>query len=138
MSLKISGTSILDKKGITEVYDFIVQYLEMQKIDNNSFIHLKLNQRRSDYGQCKRLTKTHYEIKLNKDVSFDKKLLINILAHEMVHVRQFYLNELEYLMTGVRFRKKIFDPQKLDYYKYPWEIEANGLAEGVLVRFLQQ
>lgn len=67
------------------------------------------------------------------DVSF-----YTALAHEMVHVKQFAREEIK-----ERFKPnytklwygKIVDTKKVNYWDLPWEIEANGRQEGMVIRF---
>lgn len=57
------------------------------------------------------------------------------LAHEMVHVKQFAMGELEENMNvwkGKRFSGKT------DYWDTPWEIEAHGREYGLWSRFAEK
>ena len=69
-----------------------------------------------------------------------RNLLIN-LAHEMVHVKQWAKGEMyEYSRTPslVRFKKSVYDMNDIDYYDYPWEIEAFGRQEGLFLRMCEE
>ena len=67
-----------------------------------------------------------------------RNLLIT-LAHEMVHVKQWAKNEMYeyYKLDEVRFNKTKFNTSKIDYWDYPWEIEAFGRQLGLFVRFCE-
>jgi hypothetical protein len=80
-----------------------------------------------------------YSIDLDSAVSL-RNLLIN-LAHEMVHVKQWAKGEMyEYSRSPslVRFKKSVYDIDDLDYYDYPWEIEAFGRQEGLFLRMCEE
>jgi len=81
------------------------------------------------------------------------------LAHEMVHVKQYSLNELDgiygknntHVWRGIDFnipcklypkkqsrsRVRIEEDEK-DYYFHPWEIEAYGLEVGLIHYFVER
>ena len=67
-----------------------------------------------------------------------RNLLIN-LAHEMVHVKQWAKNEMyEYMEPHmVRFKGEKIDLNEVDYWDYPWEIEAYGRQLGLFIRFCE-
>ena len=61
------------------------------------------------------------------------------LAHEMVHVKQWAKGEMyEYTVPDmVRFHKTKFNMADINYWDYPWEIEAFGRQLGLFVRFCE-
>lgn len=64
--------------------------------------------------------------------------LLTTLAHEMVHVKQFATGELRDLISNahsISWRGKRFDTRKINYWDYPWEIDAHGRELGMYVRF---
>ena len=69
-----------------------------------------------------------FEIELRKKKSI--KSMISTLAHEMVHVKQYALEEMnEY---DNMWRGKRINIRKLDYYNLPWEEEAYGREKDLL------
>ena len=68
-----------------------------------------------------------------------RNILIS-LAHEMVHVKQWARNEMkEYCRLGeVRYMNKKYNMENIDYWDYPWEIEAFGRQLGLFVRFCEE
>ena len=71
-----------------------------------------------------------------------KEDLILTLAHEFVHVKQYRTGELrDYLKEGLthcRWQGNRFCFSKLEYWDYPWEIEAYGKERGLYCRFLEK
>lgn len=59
--------------------------------------------------------------------------ILETLAHEMVHVRQFAKGHLNDGMS--RWKGAHADLDSLDYYARPWEKEAMALEEGLLFKF---
>ena len=66
--------------------------------------------------------------------------MIKILAHEMVHVKQYARNEMRdksYKNTPVTYWLGELHYDTM-YWDRPWEIEAYGLETGLLVKFLAE
>jgi len=80
----------------------------------------------------------NFTVELDSTCSI-RNILIT-LAHEMVHVKQWAKDEMyEYYNTPkmVRFKGKKFNMDDVDYWDYPWEIEAYGRQLGLFVRFCE-
>ena len=79
------------------------------------------------------------EFLIELDVGESIRNLLITLAHEMVHIKQWAKNEMyEYMKIGeVRFNKTKFNISEIDYWDYPWEIEAFGRQLGLFVRFCE-
>lgn len=68
-----------------------------------------------------------FDIELRHSASLER--LLKVLAHEMVHLKQFARCELSEDHT--RWRGFHIDPETIPYEEQPWEIEA-ATMEGVL------
>ena len=90
-----------------------------------------------DYWDDLKKTPREFTIELDSSISI-RNILIN-LAHEMVHVKQWVKGEMyEYSKSNmVRFMKKKYDMNDMDYYDYPWEIEAFGCQLGLFIRWCE-
>ena len=79
----------------------------------------------------------HFVIRL--DAGIDYIDLLKTAAHEMVHVKQTARSELLELVRSpyYRFHKQYY-PKSIDYFDRPWEIEAHGREEGLVIQWLQQ
>ena len=85
-----------------------------------------------------RKTPRDFTIELDSGVNI-RNILIN-LAHEMVHIKQWAKNEMyEYMNTVdlVRFKGEKIHLKEIEYWDYPWEIEAYGKQLGLFVRFCE-
>ena len=82
-----------------------------------------------------------YEIEL--DGRMDKRRMLETLAHECVHVKQWHLREMRDFgsKAKVKWLGKLTDwvePNRdtfQAYFDQPWEIEANGRAIGLCAGF---
>ena len=72
------------------------------------------------------------------DPTLGKRNMLLVLAHEMVHVKQYAKGEMrDYVrMNKVRFKGKVYNDKKMSYWDFPWEIEAHGREKGLYYRFL--
>jgi len=65
--------------------------------------------------------------------------ILRILAHELVHVKQYVMGELKSINNGFVYNKTFYSPDTLDeYYEQPFEIEAHGREKGLLFSFLER
>jgi len=94
----------------------------------------------SQYGNCiwmdQHYRPEEFEIEIDPDQSI--QLLLNTLAHELVHVKQWAKGEYYQLQREkhvYKFCSKRFDTNKVDYWDTPWEIEAHGRAIGLVVQW---
>ena len=79
------------------------------------------------------------EFTIELDVTYSIRDALITLAHEMVHVKQWAKGEMyEYVKPGlIRFHKTKFDIDNIDYWDYPWEVEAFGKQLGLFIRFCE-
>jgi hypothetical protein len=63
--------------------------------------------------------------------------ILKLLAHELVHVKQYVMGELKPTANGFVYKKTMYSPENRDeYYDQPFEIEAYGRERGLLNSFL--
>jgi len=77
-------------------------------------------------GITRKLDKYHYMIDLN--IMYQSQDLVLTLLHELVHVRQFYYDELGYDPRGRFLHKGTPYPTNYPYNDRPWEREADSIA----------
>lgn len=73
------------------------------------------------------------EFSIRIDSSMSGRRIIQALAHEMTHIKQYATGEMSDLLgmnTLVSWRKGLrkqrIDSEVVDYWEHPWEIEAYG------------
>lgn len=81
-------------------------------------------------GRCTQNSKREYLIEINETLHKDE--MISTVMHEMIHVKQYVLNEMSDMNNGsVRWKKQVINPENIDYAEHPWEKEAFAY-EGIL------
>ena len=67
-----------------------------------------------------------------------KRNMLLVIAHEMIHVKQYAKGELkDYVrMNRVKWKGRIYNDNKIDYWELPWEIEAHGREKGLYYKFI--
>ena len=93
------------------------------------------------YGYCDWVDTNHLgrEFHLIIRPTRSKKGTLIVLAHEMIHVKQYAKGELkDYLrLNSVKWKGKVYDDEKIDYWDHPWEKEAHE-KEQVLYDMFKQ
>lgn len=103
--------------------------------------HIK-DMNRSHYGNATWLDENirPKDFEINLDRSLRQRDLVESVAHEMVHVKQWATGQLlDYLTDNnlCRYNGVIYNRDQLDYYDYPWEIEAYGREVGLFIRWAE-
>jgi diphthamide synthase subunit DPH2 len=125
-AVKFYGKHLLGSR----LYDKIEVQLEFDATDLGSTV----------YGFCDWNDDNHkardFTIIVHPELG--KRNMLIVLAHEMVHVKQYAKGEMkDYIrMNRVKFNGKIYNDDKIDYWDHPWEIEAHGRERGLYYRFL--
>jgi hypothetical protein len=90
------------------------------------------------YGECYDNRKidvwSDYLIRL--DGTVDTPSLIKTLAHELVHLKQFYRKELRMYDQYNMWKQRKY-PIEYSYEKMPWEVEATLLEEVLYCHFIK-
>jgi len=108
-------------------------------------IHFKkdLFKNQNQYGNCiwEDTHRNSREFTIQIDPNQKISLLLNTLAHELVHVKQWAKGEYYELCSRpkvYKFNGKYVDTAKVDYWDTPWEIEAHGRAIGLVIQWTRQ
>jgi hypothetical protein len=144
MLSNIKGSTAAKRKLVTTAAWWYAEKLMGKRLMNGLEINIKLDpsllKKRDvegtaiweDEGRRPR----EFTIEIDSKSSIRNVLIT--LAHEMVHVKQWAKDEMyEYYNTPkmVRFKGEKMHTDKVDYWDYPWEIEAFGRQLGLFVRF---
>ena len=63
--------------------------------------------------------------------------ILETLAHELVHIKQYLIGELTWRSGTLRWKNKEFTPEDLtEYFELPYEIEAHGRQRGLFLSFI--
>lgn len=81
------------------------------------------------------------EFTVRVDSSQTPQEMLETVAHEIVHVKQFARGELQDLSRDVNLCKwqgSVIKCNAVHYYDLPWEIEAHGRERGLFIRWFEQ
>jgi hypothetical protein len=142
MLVSVSGIS--DKKFETTVKKACEYYADLllsKRISRNITIDLdfagRLDKQADGYcevtGHNLRKKPRDFEIQIQKNKS--KRYMMITLAHEMVHLKQYAMGELDENLAVWKGKRV---PASTDYWDQPWEIEAHGREYGLWSRFAKQ
>ena len=133
MTIRITGGTKNQKKYARSMVKFCIKTLmpRMETLD----ITVKLKNPKGAMGYCLELDDNRtFEIEADKKLRLRK--LLETIAHEMVHVKQYARRELHPVHNT--WCGKTYNPEKVSYWDLPWEIEAHGREVGLFVRWAEQ
>ena len=133
MTIRITGGTKNQKKYARSMVKFCIKTLmpRMETLD----ITVKLTSPKGAMGYCLELDDNRtFEIEADKKLRLRK--LLETIAHEMVHVKQYARRELHPVHDT--WCGKTYNPKKVSYWDLPWEIEAHGREVGLFVRWCEQ
>ena len=148
MLLHITGSTKKNRVLVNSAAWYFAEKLMGKRLLDTLEININLKHNMSEKTGCEgtaiwtfwddlKQTPRDFTLELDSSMSI-RNILIN-LAHEMVHVKQCVKGEMyEYSEPNmVRFMKTKYDMSDLDYYDYPWEIEAFGRQLGLFIRWCE-
>ena len=133
MTISIVGGTKTQKKYARSMVKFCIKTLmpRMKTLD----ITVKLTNPNGAMGYCLELDDNRsFEIEADKKLRLRK--LLETIAHEMVHVKQYARRELHPVHNT--WCGKTYNPKTTDYWDLPWEIEAHGREVGLFVRWAEK
>lgn len=115
---------------------FSESLIKKKSLLDDSYLHICFTDKIEEQGYCS-VSATNSKNKpcdffLEIHTSLGAKGIISTLAHEMVHLKQFLLGEINTDITTWR-GIKINNP---DYWTSPWEIDAFGREPGLVTKFV--
>jgi len=142
--ITVTGGSRRQRMYTESIALFCVNKLmpRMHMLDIN--IKLKRFSKDTSFGYC--LPADEYEVydrpkRFELEINSGARLrrVLETVAHEMVHVKQFAKGEL---YQGIRAAKHRWQgdwiDDNIDYWDLPWEIEAHGREVGLFVRWAEK
>ena len=143
--ITVNGGSARQRAYVESIASFCLDKL-LPRI-KNIYINITLKQfsdNEGAYGYCsaeaedERLDRPrHFEIEVGRNMRL--RALLETVAHEMVHVKQYAQGELyESVKQGKHRWQGKWLPKDPEYWDRPWEIEAHGREVGLFVRWAEQ
>lgn len=118
---------------------FYAEYLMTKSMLENIHLRIKFDAKLDvcgyasveEYNICGK--PREFLIELNPQIG--AREILDTLAHEMVHVKQYAYSETNERLT--RWKGEYIS-EDVDYYDQPWEVEAYGMAVGLFTKFAIQ
>ena len=145
MLLRIKGSNQYNRKLVSRATWWYAEKLMSKRLMSGLEIDINLRKNLIDKEGCEGTATWVDENNRPKEFSIELDVTYSILdalitlAHEMVHIKQWAKGEMyEYIKSPlIRFHKTKFDADNINYWDYPWEIEAFGKQLGLFVRFCE-
>ena len=131
MFIEVFGGSKSQKTHVEKMVAFCAEKL-MPKM--NLDITVNLCKPTGAMGYCCE-TDDNRTFELEIDRTQPLRQLLETVAHEMVHVKQYARRELN--PNKEVWLGKTYNPKKVSYWDLPWEIEAHGREVGLFVRYCE-
>ena len=124
------------KKKIDNFIEFCIdRLLPKQKASKqNYYIHFEFHAKMKLKGETEVESDTsqkgrykEYIVTIKKDKDFAE--ILQTIAHELVHVKQYAEGTLNFGkdLNHSIWKGKVYDEKKISYWELPWEIEAYGM-----------
>ena len=134
MEINVSTRSAAKRGFITALATLYVQELRLER--SRVTVHIStvpgLLKSTGYRGGCVQIS--DHEISVAVDSRLDVETLATVLAHEMVHVKQYAKGQLK--VAGSRFQW-LGKTHRGGYYDSPWELEAFGRERLLSNKFAQ-
>jgi len=124
-----------------EAVNFYGKILLGESLSKKVEINLKFCKGENLFGYCEweddNCKPREFTVGIDKNLS--KKATLMAIAHEMVHVKQFAKGECKDLYRPAkltRWKDEYYDTDEIDYWDFPWEIEAYGREIGLYLKFI--
>ena len=107
------------------------------RIRNNCTTTIRFDGRMRNYGSCGaedyNTKKEPREFLIEIHPGLGARTILGVLAHEMVHVKQYLTGETDEELGSWKGKKVNYE--RTDYWDQPWEIDAHGREGGLLTKF---
>tara|TARA_R110001632_G_scaffold137306_3_gene252969 strand:+ start:108 stop:542 length:435 start_codon:yes stop_codon:yes gene_type:complete len=131
--ITVTGGNPKQRRYVESMVQFCIDTLmpRMRTLE----IEVKLCSPKGAMGYCLELDNNReFEIEVDRTLSYRK--MLETVAHEMVHVKQYARRELHPSIAA--WRGKTYNTTKTSYWDLPWEIEAHGRETGLFVRWAEK
>jgi hypothetical protein len=147
MFITATGSGIRKREIACDIAHFCALSL-MPRLENKLYVNLRLiyglREKESLAGDCiwedDTCTRPR-EFTVRVDSSQTMQEMLETIAHEMVHVKQYARGELKDFARTTKLCKwkgKTMAWEKMKYYDLPWEIEAHGRERGLFIAWFEQ
>lgn len=146
MLIIATGSGSVKREMASDIAHFSINHL-MPRLQKKIFLNLRLIKnlkiKENLVGDCiwedSNYRPREFTVRIDSSQSLQD--MLETVAHEMVHVKQYARGELKDSAKSYslcKWKGKTFSWQKTDYYDHPWEIEAHGRERGLFIRWFEQ
>lgn len=141
--INVKGGTKSQQKYVKSITNYVVGKL-MPRMKNIEFnIRLRDFGKDPSYGYCLATDDAdsyrprEFDIDINRKVRL--RLLLETVAHELVHAKQFARGELYQSSVTAKHRwQGKWVSNSMTYWDSPWEIEAHGRETGLFLRWCEK
>lgn len=144
MKISITGGTKSQKKYVKRITKFCVHKLmpRMDLLELNIRIRTFGKHENDCYGYCLATDETSLSRPREFDIDINSKLklrtLLETVAHEIVHVKQFARGELYQSSVTAKHRwRGKWLARTPSYWNQPWEWEAHGREPGLFIQWCE-
>ena len=116
---------------------FAKELITNSRIRNNCHVEIRFDNKLTEYGYASIVDYNSRKKPRNFLIEIHSKLgsrrILSTLSHEMVHIKHYIEGETNDQLTTWRGKK--INPDEVDYWIQPWEIDAYGRETGLLTKF---
>ena len=129
-NILVTGGTESQRNKVQSMIEFCIEKMmpRMQTLD----IEVNLKKINDAMGYCLCMDNRTFELEIGTNQRLRR--IMETVAHEMVHVKQYARNELK---PDYQWQGKTVNPERVEYWDLPWEIEAHGREVGLFVRWVQ-
>lgn len=141
------GGTLEQKKFARSLAEFCIDKLMSFRLSKNLDIRIvfksNLYKKTESYGETAYYEDTSLppkEFLIEIDSNLRLRSMLETIAHEMVHVKQWATGEMKETKHNfiTKFKKDHVNSEKVDYWDQPWEIEAMGREEGLFIQWVEK
>jgi hypothetical protein len=131
--IKVTGGKKYQRDYVASMVEFCIKTLmpRMKTLE----VEVKLCKPSGAMGYCLELDNCR-QFEIEADRTQHLRSLLETVAHEMVHVKQYARRELH--PSKDEWCGKTYNPEKVSYWDLPWEIEAHGREVGLFIRWAEE
>lgn len=141
ITIRNQGQPKVPTKELRKAANYYTNLLFTPRQAKNILLQIKVGKTHPDQGYIEWLDKPvkPKEFRITLSEKLGERGTLKALAHEMAHLRQFVRGELtdQTLRSNTRWMRKEIDWQELNYFDYPWEIDAFGREIGLYIRYMR-
>jgi len=135
-----------EKKYARSLAEFVLNKLVSRRLNNLLEIRINfvetLHEKTESYGETAYFEDSAVpprEFVIDLYSKLKLRSLLETLAHELVHVKQWATGEMRETRNPffTKYRKALVNSNKTDYWDQPWEIEAIGREEGLFIQWVE-